>query len=112
MLSPAVLAVHQIDPFQDLRWPDFVNRHPRASVFHTRGWLETLVRTYSYSLVAFTTSAPTSELNNGVVFCQVRSWLTGRRMVSLPFLDHCEPLVSEPSDLEFLLQHLQADRLA
>jgi hypothetical protein len=28
-----------------------------------------------------------------LVFCRVRSWLTGRRSISLPFSDHCEPLV-------------------
>jgi hypothetical protein len=28
-----------------------------------------------------------------LLFCIVRSWLTGNRLVSLPFSDHCEPLV-------------------
>jgi hypothetical protein len=32
------------------------------------------------------------------VFCKVDSWLTGRRLVSLPFSDHCEPLVNESID--------------
>jgi len=32
-------------------------------------------------------------LENGLVFCEVNSWLTGRRLVSLPFSDHCEPLL-------------------
>lgn len=107
-----VLAVHQLDPLQDPRWADFVNRHPRASIFHTRGWLEALSRTYRYTPIAFTTASPTAELTNAVVFCHVQSFLTGRRMVSLPFSDHCEPLVSDPSELECVLQHLQADRLA
>lgn len=25
-------------------------------------------------------------------FCRIKSWLTGRRLVSVPFSDHCEPL--------------------
>ncbi len=40
-----------------------------------------------------TTCAPDAPLTDGVVFCEVDSWLTGRRLVSLPFSDHCEPLL-------------------
>jgi hypothetical protein len=42
-----------------------------------------------------------------VVFCRITSWLTGKRIVSLPFSDHCEPLVSKPSDLNAILQRLE-----
>ena len=66
--------------------------HPRSSVFHTTAWLTALRRTYRYNPVAFTTSAPGSELTNAAVFCEVESWLTGRRLVSLPFSDHCDLL--------------------
>lgn len=31
-------------------------------------------------------------MRDAVLFCRVNSWLTGRRMVSLPYSDHCEPL--------------------
>jgi Acetyltransferase (GNAT) domain len=37
------------------------------------------------------------------VFSQVRSWLTGRRLVSLPFSDHCAPLVTHTGELDELL---------
>src|SRR5262249_40551519 len=41
------------------------------------------------------------------VFCRVKSWLTGWRLVSLPFSDHCEPLVSSPDELTCLVAHVQ-----
>ena len=88
--------VYTIDPLQDPRWAAFVNRHSAASVFHTAAWLEALQRTYGYTPVAYTTSPPSSPLANAIVLCQVRSWLTGRRMVSLPFSDHCDPLLDSP----------------
>jgi hypothetical protein len=97
----------QIDPTQDARWAEFVGRHPDASVFHTVGWLKALRHTYGYEPVAFTTSSPTGELKNGLVFCRVKSWLTGRRLVSLPFSDHCEPLCDSVQDLNFLIRYLQ-----
>jgi len=91
---------HGIDPLEDRRWDEFVQRHPRASLFHSRAWLEALSRTYRYKPIAFTTSPAGQRLENGILFCQVESWLTGRRLVSLPFSDHCEPLVDTEEDLD------------
>lgn len=99
---------YQLDPTQDSRWAELVQRHPKASVFHTVGWLNALRRTYGYEPVAFTTSRPTGPLENGLVFCRVSSWLTGRRLVSLPFSDHCEPLCQSLKELDFLMRYLQA----
>lgn len=104
------MKLYQIDPLQDARWADLVERHPKASVFQTVGWLRALQRTYGYRPVVFTTSPSSGELENGVVFCHVRSWLTGDRMVSLPFSDHCEPLFDSERDLHFIVENLQADR--
>jgi hypothetical protein len=106
------MKIFTIDPCFDSRWARFLNGHPRSSIFHTPGWLEALRRTYSYEPVVCTTSPPEQELTNGMVFCRVDSWLTGRRLVSLPFSDHCEPLVESPQEFEFLLSNLQADQRA
>lgn len=95
--------VYAFDPLQDPRWPGFVLRHPDASVFHTRGWLRALQRTYGYEPLAVTTTPPSGELQNAFVFCVVRSWLTGNRLVSLPFSDHCTPLVQDSDALGKLL---------
>ena len=104
------LCCFQLDPTRDARWSKFVELHPKASVFHTVGWLQTLQRTYGYEPLAFTTSPPSDELQNGIAFCYVNSWLTGRRLVSLPFSDHCEPLCDSTEELDFLLRYLQAAR--
>ena len=76
-------------------------------MFHTVAWLQALRRTYGYAPVVFTTSPPTGELKNGLVFCRINSWLTGRRLVSLPFSDHCDPLCNSIDELHFLLHYLQ-----
>ncbi len=99
--------LYETDPCKDARWSRFLERHPDASVFHTPEWLEALRRTYDYEPVVFTTSAPGRELLNGQVFCRVNSWLTGRRLVSVPFSDHAALLVSETDDLDSLLSHLR-----
>ena len=100
--------VHKLDPIRDRRWQAFVEGHPNGSVFHTSAWLEALRQTYNYQPVVFTTSAPTGDLSNGLLFCRVRSWLTSLRMVSLPFSDYCDPLCTS-EETEFLTRYLQCE---
>jgi CelD/BcsL family acetyltransferase involved in cellulose biosynthesis len=104
--------LYTINPILDRRWVDFLTRSARASVFHTPQWLMALSRTYGYEPVAYTMSPPGADLESAMVFCRIDSRLTGRRLVSLPFSDHCDPLVSRPEDLSSLLhglQRIQAD---
>ncbi len=103
----ALLQVYELDPMLDPRWEGLVSRHPRASVFHSSHWLNALRRTYDYEPFVVTTCSPDTELTNGLVFCRVRSWLTGDRLVSLPFSDHCEPLVDSADELSCLLMEMQ-----
>ena len=103
------MPVYTLDPLEDPRWPEFLERHPSASVFHSRGWLEPLRRLYGYEPIAYTTSPPRAQLANGLVFCRISSWLTGRRLVSLPFSDHSEPLADNEEDLHHLLAFLDRD---
>jgi hypothetical protein len=103
------VSVYELNPLQDLRWQRFVDHHPRASLFHTTCWLEALRRTYGYEPVVYTTTPPGKELSNGLVFCLIRSWLSGGRLVSLPFSDHCEPL-AVGDDLAELMDWLKATR--
>jgi CelD/BcsL family acetyltransferase involved in cellulose biosynthesis len=95
-----------VDPLADSRWEKLVGRHPRATVFHSAGWLRALRRTYGYTPVALTPAQPHEELEEALLFCRVESRLTGRRLVSLPFSDHCDPLVAEPGRLQPLLLRL------
>jgi hypothetical protein len=69
--------------------------------------LEAVYRTYGYRPSVLTTSCNGSALTNGLVFCRVQSWLTGQRLVSLPFSDHCEPIVATEYELLMLLAGLK-----
>ncbi len=87
--------IHITNPLSDTRWDELVTRHPRASAFHQRGWLEALARTYGYEPLVLTSTPAGKPLNDGIVLCRVSSWITGTRLVSLPFADHCEPLLND-----------------
>lgn len=101
--------IFTLNPLCDPRWSEFISRHESASVFHSQPWLEALRRTYGYTPVVYTTSPPSSPLSNGIVLCQIDSWLTGRRMVSVPFSDHCEPLLDGPSALIAIAEELKKE---
>jgi CelD/BcsL family acetyltransferase involved in cellulose biosynthesis len=98
---------YELDPIADPRWTALVDRHPRGSVFHSTSWLRALREVYGYEPAVVTTSAPGELLTNGLVFCRVKSWLTGNRLVSLPFSDYCEPLTEGQNDLDVILGMLR-----
>src|SRR5208283_2764778 len=64
---------------------------------------------YGFQACAVTTSKPWERLTNALVFCRVQSWLTGRRLISVPFSDHCTPLVDDEAEFEPLLSRLQEE---
>ena len=53
------------------------------------------------------TTSPGPALDNGLVACRVKGW-TSRRLVSLPFSDHCDPLVDSADDVSEMLAFLSA----
>lgn len=101
------MEIYRIDPIQDYRWEQFLQTHPGASVFHTPAWLNALRSTYGYEPAVFSTSAPTHPIRSGLAFCRVQSWLTGSRLVSVPFADHCQPLFNASEDGRSLAAFLQ-----
>jgi lipid II:glycine glycyltransferase (peptidoglycan interpeptide bridge formation enzyme) len=108
--SAKVVTIYTLNPLRDPRWPEFLQSHPAASVFHTPSWLEALRRTYGYEPTVFTTASSGEELKNGIVFCRVKDWLRGCRMVSVPFSDHCQPLVDSEENLKLLFEALRQDQ--
>lgn len=86
--------VTTLDPVTDPRWREFVFQNCDSSIFHRPQWLKSLQDTYGYRCVAFVLSSG-NEIKDALVFCEVRSWFTGYRLVSLPFSDHCQPLTRD-----------------
>lgn len=101
--------IYTLSPLLDPRWEEFLCEAPRASIFHSVGWLQALLQTYGYSPVVFTTTPPNRPLENGTVFAIVKSWLIRPRLVSLPFSDHVDPLVDGENSLAELLARLQEE---
>jgi hypothetical protein len=89
-----------------VRWSRFVGQHAAACAFHGEGWLRALWLTYSYKPFAVTSSPPGRELTDALPLCRVESWVTGRRLVALPFTDHCQLLVGSDTSTRAAIDFL------
>jgi CelD/BcsL family acetyltransferase involved in cellulose biosynthesis len=103
---------HSFDPLSDNRWHNFVNAHPQSSIFHQTAWLRALSLTYGYRSLIVTSAQPGQPLTAGIAFCEVRSWITGSRLVSLPFADHAQPILDNAWNAPDLNGWIRDQRLA
>lgn len=103
------MPVFRFDPLNDPRWDELASLHARASVFHSSGWLRALKLSYGYQPVAYTLTSPGCPLESAIVFCRVCSWAIGSKLVSLPFSDHCEPLVGGDDETLEILSYVLHD---
>jgi CelD/BcsL family acetyltransferase involved in cellulose biosynthesis len=85
------LACETVDPLRDERWQRFVQSSPDGRVFHHRDWLALLHEQYRYPVQAQCVS-DAGEILAGLPLAYVRSALTGRRLVAVPFSDACGPV--------------------
>jgi CelD/BcsL family acetyltransferase involved in cellulose biosynthesis len=92
------------------QWFDFVRSHPDAHPFHHPAWADLLTRCYGFPGFVVALVDDSQSVLAGFPVLEVHRPLGGRRLVALPFTDHCAPLIlPEPpeSTLEAALaQHL------
>jgi CelD/BcsL family acetyltransferase involved in cellulose biosynthesis len=73
---------------------DFLASSDKATVYHTPEWRDVLVSTYGYEPL-YVGHFENGALTAILPLMLVRSWLTGKRLVSLPFANTCGPVGSE-----------------
>ena len=95
-----------VDPAEDSCWDSFVEHHPFGLICHLSGWKRVLEKTFGHIKGYYL--ALWDDANNDIraalpVF-EVRSWLTGNRLVSVPFASVCDPLISSSDEMRTLLE--------
>lgn len=97
-------SVRLIDPSRDKRWDVFVESHPWGWICQTSAWGKLLEQCFKhikgYYLVLFDGN---DNIKAGLPIFSVESWLMGKRMVSIPHATLCDPLVSNPVEMEQLV---------
>lgn len=91
-----------IDPQKDERWDQFVERHPHGWLCHLSGWKLLLERCFSHikGFYIVKVNSPNNEICAGLPIFKVNSFLTGKRLVSIPFGTLCDPLYYHETDLQ------------
>ncbi len=84
-------AVQALDPLAVSDWDAQVTALAGSSFFHSAAWARVLEESYGFKPVYFAKTQG-SRICAVLPMMEVKSWLTGKRGVSLPFTDSCEPL--------------------
>ena len=84
-------SVHFIDPLRDDAYAELVASAPAAEIFHDPLWLELLRDEYGYEVGACAVRDG-ERIVAAIPFAKIASRLTGKRLVALPFSDHCPAL--------------------
>jgi len=99
------MQVKIIDPSKDKRWDDFVLEHKFGSIYHHSSWGQVIERTYGHiTPLYFVLEDSKGSIKAAIPFFLIKSWLTGTRLVSLPFTPFCDALAETSEDVERLLK--------
>jgi hypothetical protein len=94
-----------IDPTHYDGWDDLILRHPDYSFFHCLAWAKVLRESYGYTPLYFTVLEE-DRIKALIPVMEVDSLLTGKRGVSLPFTDYCEPMIEGNVRFQDFLDHV------
>lgn len=108
-LSPSAFRSAIVDPVGDARWNGFVDSHPQGMIFHRSEWASILIESYGYEPRYHVLETDAGVITAAWPAMLVRSWLTGTRLVTMPFSDHCPPLVRDGHEWRLLLDSVLAD---
>jgi CelD/BcsL family acetyltransferase involved in cellulose biosynthesis len=90
-----------VDPLKYSDWDALVSAHPASSFYHGTAWARVLRDTYGHVPV-YLCRVTKGRLEGLLPIIELASRWSGRRGVSLPFIDFCEPLATDDHDREAL----------
>ncbi len=80
------------NPLEERRWDELLRTRKESAFFHSSSWARVLHESYGYTPRYFS-SVENNTLKALVPVMEIKSFLTGKRGVSLPFTDSCEPVL-------------------
>jgi lipid II:glycine glycyltransferase (peptidoglycan interpeptide bridge formation enzyme) len=94
----------EIDPLTDERWDPFVAQHPFGWLSHHSGWKRVLDRSFKHMKGHYLAVLNNDQIKAALPLYEVRSWLFGNRLVSIPFATLSDPLVSSNEEMNSLME--------
>jgi len=97
-----------LKPEQMSQWDAFVKKHPFGWVSHLSAWEEVVEKSFKHIKGHFVAiwDDTSGRIVAGIPIYHVKSWLTGDRLVSVPFITHGEALISSPQHMAVLLPEI------
>lgn len=95
----------------DPRWEAFVESIPNASIFHHPAWINLFSECYGYRSFVIALCNDKHEIISGLPIVEVNSPIIGRKWISLPFTDHCNPLCRDKMSLRELFKQVSELRI-
>jgi hypothetical protein len=86
-----------VNPLDIPDWDEQILRFPGYSFFHCSAWARVLSESYGYKPLYFTIFND-KAISACLPMMEVNSIITGKRGVSLPFSDYCEPLAQSGNE--------------
>jgi hypothetical protein len=88
------LNIQIINPIDYPNWDDLLLTNDQTTFFHTTAWARVLSESYQYNPLYFSVIED-GKLSALIPIMEISSFLTGKRGVSLPFTDHCQPIAPD-----------------
>jgi predicted N-acyltransferase len=102
------MSINIIDPTTDSRWDIFVEEQKNGIIFHTSAWARIIEEAYGYKPRYYVLETENSRICAAVPLYLIKSFLTGNRLVCLPFSDSCCPLGKE-ADIMLILDYVKRE---
>lgn len=90
----------------DRKWKDYIFDRPDVNVFHHPQWSINFYEVYGYKPYVFALINSEGAVVGGIPVSDVSSPFTGKRWVSLPYTDHCIPVLDDPASFETLADQI------
>jgi hypothetical protein len=105
-LKTSMKGIVLVDPANDSGWDKFVENHPLGWICHLSGWAQVLEKSFKHINGHYLALLDEGQntIKSAMPLFEVRSWLTGKRLVSIPFATLCDPLISSSKDFEMLFE--------
>jgi len=99
------LELKVINPLKFNDWDELVLSSKVYSFFHSSAWARVLHESYRYKPVYFTL-IDKNALTVLIPLMEIKSYFTGKRGVSLPFSDYCDPIIEGNIDFQDVLDNI------
>jgi serine/alanine adding enzyme len=101
-VAKAMVTIELNSKISKKEWQSYVEKHPKGLASHLPQWREVLVKSLHHRPYYLFARDERGRLCGLLPLFQIRSWLMGNRLVSIPFSPVCGPIADSP-DIEISL---------